>query len=289
MRISGDREIKLYGLFGFPLSHTVSPAIQNRALEFHKLKAFYFAFERSEVEFRFLMRHLSSLLLDGFNVTVPYKEKAIPFLDRLHPSARQIGAVNTVKKERKSWVGYNTDFEGFLCGLHQARFNPKGKRVVLLGAGGAARAVCFALAFKQAGQITVFDQFPKKTAELTRHYKERFSKVVWQAPVYSKENLKQALHQADLLINATPIGLHEKDPLLVEPKWFPARKIVVYDLIYKPRLTKLLKIARRLGHRTVNGETMLLMQGARAFEIWTGRRAPVREMRKALCDALSGR
>src|SRR3989338_6041780 len=115
MHRTGDPELKVYGIFGYPLGHTVSPAIQNCAFDYHKLKSIYFAFERPPARFRFLMRNLKSLLLDGFNVTVPFKEVVIPYLDRLSRAAKLIGAVNTVKKEGGLWVGYNTDVDGFLA------------------------------------------------------------------------------------------------------------------------------------------------------------------------------
>jgi shikimate 5-dehydrogenase len=115
MRASGDPDLKVYGIFGFPLGHTASPAIQNRAFEACGLKSFYFAFERKPGRFRFLMRNLRSLLLDGFNVTVPFKETVIPYLDVLSPDARAIGAVNTVVKKGRRWIGRNTEWVGFLA------------------------------------------------------------------------------------------------------------------------------------------------------------------------------
>src|SRR3989338_4087619 len=127
MRAAGDSELKVYGIFGYPLGHTVSPAIQNCAFDRHKLKSIYFAFERPPARFRYLMRNLRSLLLYGFNVTVPYKWVVIDYLDRLNSEARAIRAVNTVKKENGRWVGYNTDCYGFLTSLRkEGRFNPRG-------------------------------------------------------------------------------------------------------------------------------------------------------------------
>src|SRR5262245_35944341 len=127
MRTTGDPDLKIYGIFGYPLGHTASPAIQNRAFDVHKLKSFYFAFERPPARFRFLMRNLKAFLLDGFNVTVPFKGTVIPYLDQLSPEAKAVRAVNTVKKEKNVWAGYNTDIYGFLAGLKEAKFNPKGK------------------------------------------------------------------------------------------------------------------------------------------------------------------
>jgi len=289
MRAAGDPDLKVYGIFGYPLGHTVSPAIQNCALDYYGLKSIYFAFERPPTRFRFLMRHLKSLLLDGFNVTIPYKEEVVRYLDRLSPEAKILGAVNTVKKQGKKWIGYNTDLYGFLKGLKEAGFNPKNKRAVVLGAGGSARAIAFGLAGSGICQLTIFNRTPERAKRIVNQYKKKFPKIDWAGYRLDNRRLKEALSDANLLVNTTKVGLKPSDPLLVSKSIFPKNKILVYDLIYKPKQTKLLQLASKLDHKTINGETMLLHQGARAFELWTGKRAPVREMKKALNDALHSR
>lgn len=286
MRAAGESDLKVYGIFGFPLGHTVSPAIQNRAFEFYKLKAIYFAFERPPARFRFLMRNLKSLVLDGFNVTVPFKEAVIPYLDRLSREAKLAGAVNTVKKQNGQWIGYNTDIEGFMAGLQEARFKPKGKSAVVLGAGGSARAVAFALAESGARKISVVNRTGSRSQNLVRKFRRLFPNVQWMASHFKADDWKCALSQAHLLVNATKVGLKKNDPVLIGKKLFPKNRILVYDLIYKPRRTALLRTAAREGHQAINGEAMLLRQGAKAFEIWTGKQAPIRDMKKALRDAL---
>ncbi len=286
MRAAGDPDLKVYGIFGYPLGHTVSPAIQNCALDYYGLQSIYFAFERPSARFRFLMRHLKSLLLDGFNVTIPYKEEVVRYLDRLSPEAKILGAVNTVKKQGKKWIGYNTDLYGFLKGLKEAGFNPKNKRAVVLGAGGSARAVVFGLAGSGIRQLTIFNRTPERAKRIVNQYKKKFPKINWAVYRLDNRRLKEALSAANLLVNTTQVGLKPSDPLLVSKSIFPKNKILVYDLIYKPKQTKLLQLASKLGHQTINGETMLLHQGTRAFELWTGKHAPVREMKKALNDAL---
>lgn len=281
-----DPDLNLYGIFGYPLKHTVSPAIQNCALDEYGLKAIYFAFERPPARFRFLMRHLKSLLLDGFNVTVPYKEEVIRYLDRLSPEATALGAVNTVKKQGSKWIGYNTDLYGFLKGLRETGFNPKNKSAVIFGAGGAARAVVFGLAKSGARKITIVNRTVSRAKQVVNQFRKKFPKIHWAVHSLDQRSLKEVLSNADILVNATKIGLKPSDALLVPESAFPKKRILVYDLIYKPEQTKLLKLASQLGHKTVNGETMLLHQGVRAFEIWTGKRAPIKKMRKALNDAL---
>ncbi len=286
MRAAGDPDLNIYGIFGYPLGHTISPAIQNRALDHYGLKSIYFAFECPPSRFQFLMRNLKSFVLSGFNVTVPHKEKVVRFLNGLSPEAKILGAVNTVHKQGKKWVGYNTDLHGFLKGLEEVGFSPKRKRAVILGAGGSARAAVYGLAKSGISAVTIFNRTPARAKKLVSGFKKKFPGIDWTVNSMGVRKLKEALSHADLLVNTTKVGLKAQDPLLVPKSAFPKRKIFVYDLIYKPKQTKLLKLAARLGHKVLNGEVMLLHQGARAFEIWTGKRAPVGEMKKALDHAL---
>lgn len=286
MRAKGDPNLNLYGIFGTPLSHSISPAIQNAALDHYKLKAIYFRFERPPARFHFLMRNIRTLLLNGFNVTVPYKEAIVRYLDCLSPEAKNLGAVNTVKKQGSRWIGYNTDVYGFMRSLRESGFQAKNKRVVILGAGGSARAVAFALAQAGIQNLTVMNRTVSRAKQVVKEMKRKFPKINGTVSELNSVQLKRNLSETDLLVNATQVGLKPSDPLLVPKSVFPDKKIWVYDLIYKPQKTKLLKLASRLGHRTINGESMLLYQGAKAFEIWTGRMAPLREMKKALHDAL---
>ncbi len=289
MRAAGDPDLKIYGIFGCPLEHSVSPSIQNCAFDYYKLKSIYFAFERPPARFRFLMRHLKSILLDGFNVTVPFKQEVIRYLDGLSPEAKALGAVNTVKKQGKKWIGYNTDLYGFLKGFSQSGFNPKNKRAVILGAGGSTRAVVYGLAKSGIREIAIFNRTFSHAKQIADQFKKKFPKTNWKIYLLNDKPLKIALSQTDLMVNTTKVGLKSSDRLLVSRSIFPKKKILVYDLIYKPKRTQLLKLASKLGHKTINGEAMLLHQGARAFELWTGRRAPIHDMRKALDHALSAR
>lgn len=286
MRAAGDSDLKIYGIFGYPLGHSVSPAMQNCALDTYGLKSIYFAFERTPAQFRLLVRRLKSLLLDGFNITVPYKEEIIRYLDRLSPEAEILGAVNTVKKSGNKWIGYNTDLYGFLKSLSEIGFRAKNKRVVILGAGGSARAITYGLAKSGVRQIAIFNRTTSRAQRIVSQFKKKFPKIDWAVYPINQKKLKKVLSNSDFLVNTTKVGLKPSDPLLVSRSVFPKRKILVYDLIYKPKQTKLLKLALSLGHKTINGEAMLIHQGARAFELWTGKRAPVRDMKKALSAAL---
>ncbi|OGX05581.1 MAG: shikimate dehydrogenase [Omnitrophica bacterium RIFCSPLOWO2_12_FULL_50_11] len=286
MRAAGDPELKVYGIFGWPLGHTVSPVFQNRAFDYYHLKSIYFAFERPPSRFRFLMRHLKSFMLDGFNVTVPYKETVIAYLDRLSPEARIIGSVNTVKKEGNRWAGYNTDLHGFLAGLREAKFRASGKSGMVLGAGGSARTVVYALAKSGARDIVIANRTLSRARRLVNRFQRQFPKTALRATFLRGKEFERAISEVDILVNATKVGLKPSDGSLLQKKLFPKKKILVYDLIYRPRRTKLLQLAKQCGYKIQNGETMLLHQGAKAFEMWTGKRAPLREMKEALHVAL---
>jgi len=288
--VKKDRGFKLYGIFGHPLSHTLSPAMHEAAFRELGIEAHYIVLDLAPAVFKELMRQTSRISLSGFNVTVPYKETVIPYLDQVRPEARAIGAVNTVYRERKKWVGTNTDMEGFLLALMKdGGFRPSGKRAVILGAGGAARAVVYGLAREGASEILISDCFPEKADKIARDMCQLFPRAVFQAALAGTPEVKEAVQKADVIINATPLGLKPSDPLVVPESWIPRAghsKKFLMDLVYNPAVTPFLKAGKRKGHETLNGLGMLLYQGARALEHWTGRKAPVPVMRHALLQAL---
>ncbi|MBI4388109.1 MAG: shikimate dehydrogenase [Candidatus Omnitrophica bacterium] len=281
-------EIKVFGLFGCPLSHSLSPAMHNAALKALGIPGMYFVFERNQKQFLNLVRTKKKMILDGFNVTIPYKELVMPFLDVTDQLAKIAGAVNTVKRVNNRWFGYNTDIVGFQSGLLEARFRARGKKAVILGAGGAARAVLVALANQKIREVYFFDVRSEKSNQVVREFQRRFPKVR-MVPLKGLDEVKRELQNADLLVNASGVGLKKNDSSPIPDSFFPRKRILVYDLIYHPKEPVLLKQAKRLGHRVMNGETMLVQQGARAFEIWTEKKAPVLLMRKALRNALCGK
>lgn len=254
------------------------------------IDASYVVCELNAPAFCKLMRQASQLLLSGFNVTVPYKETVMRFLDQVHPEARRIGAVNTVYRQGTRWFGANTDMEGFLMTLaRDGKFRPAGKKAVILGAGGAARAVAYGLSREGARQIVLADCFPEKAKSIAQAMKQFFPKISYQALAAGTPEVKTVVEEADLIINATPLGLKEKDHYPIPRTWISkagSRKKFFMDLIYNPAATPFLKEARKKGHRTLNGLGMLLYQGALAFQYWTGRKAPVAVMKQALLEAL---
>lgn len=274
------KHLKITGVIGDPIAHSLSPAMQNAAFRKSRLGYLYFPLHVRPKELgRFLARMRKWDGLAGFNVTIPHKEAVIKHLDRLSPEARAIGAVNTVVVRKGRLFGYNTDAPGYLRSLKtETGFRPRGKRILILGAGGAARALVFALARAGAREIVVYDMIPGKAERLVKEYRKRFRQV---------RIGRIEMNDTDLLINATPVGLKGtrfKDlPLNRLPQ-----KAIVSDLVYHPAMTPLLQEALRRRLRIHSGLGMLLQQGALSFKLWTGKMPPLNVMKKALLDALRG-
>ncbi|MDP3981580.1 MAG: shikimate dehydrogenase [Chlamydiota bacterium] len=287
--------MKLYGIIGFPVGHTASPPMQMAAFRaIGELGSVYMPFETSPNRLKEVVRSFRVLGIQGFNVTIPHKEKVCRFLDVIQPEAAMIGAVNTVKNIDGRLHGYNTDAGGFIQSLKEdLHFAARNKNCLVIGAGGAGRAVSFALAKAGVGAIYITDLDDARAAALAKNIRTWFPKknvdsikkggsVNFDPFVQPKGAAKRKGHdEIDLIVNATPIGMKSTDPFPVNPSILH-RGLSVYDVIYTPSPTKLVKKARSMGIPAVNGLGMLLYQGAIAFSIWTGRPAPVTEMRKAL-------
>jgi len=232
---------KLIGIIGYPVGHSLSPNIHNRAFEMLNLDFIYLKFPVPDVKDFF--ENAREIGVTGFSVTIPHKTAVIPFLDELTPEAREAGAVNTVSSRNGKWVGDNTDIFGVRAALASVGFDPEDKTVIILGAGGAAKAAVAAL--KTAKSVDVLPRREIETASIRR---------------------------CDLLINATPVGMF---PMVdASPLRGPIPADVVLDMVYNPPITRLLRSALDQGKTVIQGTTMFLAQAARQFEIWTGHRAP---------------
>lgn len=287
MKHSG--EFRLFGIFGCPLAHTLSPVMQEAAFEKLGLKAFYLPFELEPRTFRKKMLSLRRLLLEGFNVTVPYKEEMALYLDGLTPEAKAIGAVNTVFRRGSRWLGANTDSTGFIQSLLRAGFHPQGRDVLVLGAGGSARAVVYGLGKAKAGTITLVNRRRDRALRMARRFGSLFPQTRFQALPLAEADFQDLLKQADLVVNTTSVGLKPGEKSLIPDAAFPPRSrrpIFFVDLIYRPSETAFLRRARERRHSTLNGVDMLVFQGAKSFEYWTGRKAPVSWMRRVLLEEL---
>ncbi len=264
-----NQEKSTYGLIGYPVKHSLSPLMHNAAFRELGVEAAYELFPLSEDQlddfFEKLKRPDSPIF--GLNVTVPYKEKVLRYIDCLSPFADKVRAVNTVviSPDRKL-TGHNTDGPGFLTHLTEIGFDPKGKRISLLGAGGAARAIVSVLCLipERPESIRIYDVDQEKAVNLVADLGTRFDTSLVRV-VHCLDDLN--LEIVDLLINATPIGMKKDDPCLVEGFQIP-QSAFVYDLVYNPAETRLLKWAQAQGARTANGLGMLFYQGVLAFQHW---------------------
>lgn len=273
MNITGKTRIT--GLFGYPVEHTLSPAMHNTAFSHLGLDYCYVPFLVHPDSLGQAVAGIRALNLAGVNVTVPHKEAVIPLLDRVDEEAVFIGAVNTVANTGGRLEGYNTDGRGFMKSLEERSISVAGKRILVAGAGGGSRAVSYYLS-QQAASLTLFDTDQAKLGRLVADLSRIRTNVSGLAS-------PAALSGFDVIVNATPLGLKKDDPSPFDLTGLSPEHVVC-DLIYKK--TALLEGAGRLGCRTIDGLGMLLWQGVLAFERWTGVVPPVDVMRSALMAAM---
>ena len=268
----------------------MSPAMHNAAFTCLGLDYVYLPFRIPKERLGEAIGGLRGLGFRGINVTIPHKVAVMSFLDEIEPAAEKIGAVNTIVNDNGRLTGYNTDASGFLLALGQAGFKPNGKKAVILGAGGASRAISFALAGSGAGLVILNRREELDWAEaLAGRIRDTGG---WKAAALelNPDNLKQALEGADLLVNATSLGMHPNiestpvDKTLLRPGLF------VFDAVYNPLRTRLMREAGETGATLVSGLDMLIGQGTVAFELWTGEKSPAAEMKKAaLAELIKGK
>jgi shikimate dehydrogenase len=275
--------MKTYGILGYPAKHSLSPAMHNAAFKAVKLKAAYKIFEVPPNKLADFFSSLAAKDIAGFNVTVPYKETVLSYLDKISEEAAFIGAVNTIKVVRGKLFGYNTDGQGFMLHLKQeCGIIPGGKRIAVLGAGGAGKGVCYYLCKEKPKELIIYNRDRAKAIMLYSRLLQQFDGVAVRVAAHVDD---LGISTADIIINTTSVGMRAGDPSLVRPSVF-RRDQFVYDLIYT-RQTELLTSAKNAGCRVSDGLGMLLYQGMLAFEIWTGKKAPQAIMEKALRAAVS--
>ncbi|MCX7680401.1 MAG: shikimate dehydrogenase [Anaerolineae bacterium] len=281
MRIDGKTQ--LVGVIGWPVEHSLSPAMHNAAFEARGLNWCYVPLPVAPGQEEAAIRGLAALGFRGVNITVPHKQSVLRVLDTIAPEAAAIGAVNTILITREPdgrplLHGYNTDAQGFVGALRREGFEPRGKQVVVVGAGGAARAVVRGLLEAGAGRITVLNRTLERARRLTSELQD--SRL--EARELTPELLVRVASEAELLVNTTTVGMWPHVQASIWPVAVPVPShLTVFDLVYNPLETLLLRQAQECGARTIDGLGMLVEQGALAFEIWTGQPAPTAVMRAA--------
>ncbi|MBI5664737.1 MAG: shikimate dehydrogenase [Nitrospirae bacterium] len=275
MDVSGKTRIA--GIFGYPIEHTLSPMMHNAAFQALGLDMCYVPFKVLPEALPDAVKAIRSLNMTGVNITVPHKEKVIPLLDKVNEEAAFIGAVNTITNTEGMLTGFNTDGRGFLSSLAEEGISIEGNNILIIGAGGASRAVSYYLSEK-ASSLSLFDTDRPKAQKLVNDLCMIRSNVSLVGDMGNKI-------QPDIVINATPLGLKPDDPLPFNPDLITS-KMVICDLVYKK--TGLLKEAELRGAKIIEGSGMLLWQGVLAFELWTGVKPPVDTMRDTLLSKIRG-
>jgi shikimate dehydrogenase len=258
-------------LLGYPLGHSLSPAMHNAAFRALDLDWQYALLETPRENLRDAITRVRAADCAGANVTIPHKQAVIEFLDGVSDFAQRIGAVNTLVKRDGQLIGENTDVDGILQTLRDAQVDARGAHVVLLGAGGAARAVAFALADAGAAQIVIINRTEAHAEKLADAVRAQFPRVTFAV------NDDSAFAHATLIVNATSVGMSPHTDASPMPTAYP-RNAVAFDLVYRPARTQFLRAAETAGAQTIGGLGMLVYQGAASFKFWTGRDAPVNLM-----------
>lgn len=275
---------KLTGLLGSPVEHSISPMMHNESFRVLGLDYAYLAFDVGEQELETAVEGLKALKVKGFNLTMPNKNRMCHLCDRLSPAAEIIGAVNTVENRNGELVGHSTDGSGYMLAVKNAEYDIVGKKMTLFGAGGAGTSIFVQAALDGVAEISVFNRrtpFFERAEQIIRKLNERTSCKIRLYDYEDVSVLRREIGDSAILTNATSVGMAPnledcilKDSSMLHPD------LIVSDVIYNPKETKLLKMAKEAGCRTFNGMYMLLYQGAEAFRIWTGQEMPVEHIKQ---------
>jgi shikimate dehydrogenase len=271
----------LYGIFGYPIGHSLSPLMHNTAFAHHGIDAVYLPFSVHPSYLATAVKSMTALPIYGVNVTIPHKQAVMAWMDELSPEARLIGAVNTIHLRDGRLHGYNTDGIGFLRALEEVGSEVAGRTVMLLGAGGAARAIAVQLCLSGIRRLYLANRTPTRAEDLATYLRQNLPYADISVLTMGESSLAAHLPHTDIVVNATSIGMQPHDPMLLPPTELAPRHLVC-DIVYRPLYTPLLRAAQELGAWTVDGLGMLLHQGAKAFEIWTECTFPIPLVRAQL-------
>jgi len=283
MKING--KTKICAIIGDPVGHSLSPAMHNAAFKELGLNIVYVAFPVKTDMLENAILGAKSLGLLGLNVTMPHKHAVIQYLDETESTAKAMSAVNTILNERGKLFGYNTDGKGAMIALQENRVHPEEKKMLLLGAGGAGKAIAFQAA-QETTELVILNRTHENAKQLAELLNRTFGTKVTGRPL-SAESLKEELGTTDILVNATSVGMNPDVNASPIPADLLHSGLCVMDIVYNPLETKLLKDAKIVGAKVVSGLEMLLYQGAVAFEIWTNCPAPVDVMKKVALSKLA--
>ncbi|MFX1587159.1 MAG: shikimate dehydrogenase [Promethearchaeota archaeon] len=273
---------KILCVIGHPIEHSMSPIMHNAAIKDLGLDYLYIAFDIPPNRLKEAIKGLKTLNIRGINVTLPYKEKVMKFIDKVDEIAQKIGAINTIKNEDGLLIGRNTDAEGANKALFDAGCEITGKNVVLIGAGGAAKAISYSLA-SATNKITIINRSEDRAKKLVSELKNKIDINV-ESKKYDEIILKEEISNADILINATPIGMFPMIDISPVSKKIIHSGLFVFDLIYNPLETQLIKDSREIGCQTLSGLDMLVNQGALAFEWWTNKKPNLELMKLKIIE-----
>ena len=284
--VRGDTRV--VGVFGFPVEHSLSPAMHNAAFAALRLSYIYIPFPVSPDALGSAIRSLPALGIVGVNLTIPHKESVLPFLDAITDEAREVGAVNTVHCTGGRLLGDNTDGRGFYEPLREMGVSLQGRQVVVLGAGGAARSVVFRL-LREGANVCLTNRTSERAERLAQDAADAGYGALMRVVRGSEEReLRNAIAGAELLVHTTRVGMHPAtDAMPSVPLEAFHPNLLVYDLVYNPVETRLIQEARQRGCRTLTGVKMLVYQGAAAFERWTGVWPPIDVMEAAVLEGLN--
>ncbi len=263
-----DSHTKLLGIIGYPIKHSLSPFLHTFLAKNYGLNFVYLAFEILPQRFKYIKNCILTFNIRGLNVTIPYKEKILPFLDEIDKLAKKVGAVNTVVNRNDKLYGYNTDIYGFIKSIEGEKL--KDENVLVLGCGGVSKAIVCGLKELEVKKVFIYDIDKKKMESLRKKFAEGISCIK------NLGEIKKIVEEVKMIINATPLGMKETDPAALELNLIK-KEHIVYDVVYN-RETELISYAKKLGCKTIDGTLMFVYQAEQAFFLWTGIRPDVRFM-----------
>lgn len=272
-----NADFKTYCIIGDPINHSLSPAIHNAAFNTLGLNCSYIALRVQEGQLKNSIDSLRAINIGGFNVTMPHKVKVLNYVDRCDKTVQLVGAANTVNNEEGKFCAYNTDVAGFIRPLRERKISFNGIEVLILGAGGAARAVVVALSGERGiANINIFNRNTDRSTNLSKLVKE----LGLKASIVSNDDIQKMASKSELIINTTPLGMSNEESLIKSASI--SKDSIVYDIVYKPINTKLIVNAKTAGAQVVYGYEMLLEQATASFKIWLKMDPPIDSMKKVL-------